>query len=61
MTWYRGTGTSDNSVTDGFSNAMLSLAKIPYGKWLRFVLPLFLMLSVLAAVFLVIAVVTGYS
>jgi uncharacterized ion transporter superfamily protein YfcC len=40
--------------------AMLALAKIPYTKWLRFMLPLFLMLSALAAVFLLIAVAVDY-
>ena len=55
---------------DGFSNtivptsavlmAMLGLAEIPYGRWLRFVVPLFLQLMALAAVFLAIAVVVGY-
>jgi len=56
---------------DGFSNmiiptsgilmAMLSLARIPYGRWLRFVFPLFLMLMLLATVFLTYAVLTDYS
>ena len=55
---------------DGFSNiviptsgilmAMLSIAKIPYEKWLRFVLPLFLQLILLASVFLAIAVIIKY-
>jgi len=55
---------------DGFSNliiptsgvlmAMLSIAKIPYQKWLRFVLPLFIQLIVLAGIFLGIAVMIGY-
>ena len=39
---------------------MLALAKIPYGKWLRFVLPLFLQLLALAMLFLVIAVAIDY-
>ncbi len=56
---------------DGFSNmlvptsgvlmAMLGLAKVPFEKWLRFILPLFLQLIVLAAIFLGIAVLIGYS
>jgi uncharacterized ion transporter superfamily protein YfcC len=56
---------------DGFSNmiiptsgilmAMLSLAKIPYGRWLRFMAPLFLQLILLACVFLIIAVLINYS
>ena len=51
---------------DGFSNiliptsgvlmAMLSLAKVPYQKWLRFILPLFFILMCISAVFLVISV-----
>jgi uncharacterized ion transporter superfamily protein YfcC len=55
---------------DGFSNmviptsgilmAMLSLAKIPYGRWLRFMLPLFLQLILLSIVFLMIAVFINY-
>jgi uncharacterized ion transporter superfamily protein YfcC len=55
---------------DGFSNmiiptsgilmAMLGLARIPYGRWLRFAFPLFLLLMALAAVFLVVAVAVGY-
>ena len=56
---------------DGFSNmviptsgilmAMLGLAKVPYGRWLRFMLPLWGQLLALSAVFLVIAVRIGYS
>ena len=46
--------------TSGILMAMLSLAKIPYERWLRFVLPLFLALMGVAAVFLMIAVATGY-
>jgi uncharacterized ion transporter superfamily protein YfcC len=40
--------------------AMLSLAGIPYTRWIRFMLPLFLILSVIAAIFLALAVVIGY-
>jgi len=55
---------------DGFSNmiiptsgilmAMLALAKIPYGTWLRFMLPLFAQLIGMSAVFLTIAVFINY-
>jgi uncharacterized ion transporter superfamily protein YfcC len=55
---------------DGFSNmviptsgilmAMLGLARIPYGTWLRFALPLFLQLMLLSVVFLTIAVLIHY-
>jgi uncharacterized ion transporter superfamily protein YfcC len=56
---------------DGFSNmiiptsgilmAMLGLARIPYGRWLRFMVPLFLQLLALSALFLIAAVTFGYS
>ena len=56
-----GDGFSNSIIpTSGLLMAMLGLAKIPYEKWLRFVFPLFLMLSGLAALFLAIAVWTGY-
>jgi uncharacterized ion transporter superfamily protein YfcC len=55
---------------DGFSNliiptsgilmAMLGLARVPYGRWLRFMLPLFGQLLLLSVVFLTVAVMTGY-
>ena len=56
---------------DGFSNtiiptsgtlmAMLGLAKIPYEKWLRFMMPLFLLLMVFSSIFLAIAVAISYQ
>jgi len=52
-----GDGFSNTIVpTSGILMAMLSLAKIPYEKWLRFIVPLFLQLMLLAAIFLAIAV-----
>jgi uncharacterized ion transporter superfamily protein YfcC len=36
--------------------ASLGLAKVPYDRWLRFMVPLLLQLLALAAVFLAIAV-----
>lgn len=55
---------------DGFSNiiiptsgilmAMLSIAKIPYEKWLRFIMPLFLILVLIAGIFLGVAVLINY-
>ena len=57
-----GDGFSNSVIpTSGILMAMLALAKIPYGKWLRFMLPLFVLLMTLSAVFLVIAVLIGYS
>jgi uncharacterized ion transporter superfamily protein YfcC len=56
-----GDGFSNTIIpTSGILMAMLSLAKIPYGRWLRFMLPLFLLLMGLSCVFLVIAVAIGY-
>ncbi len=56
-----GDGFSNTIVpTSGILMAMLSLANIPYEKWLKFVLPLFLQLMVLAGIFLAIAVAIGY-
>lgn len=55
---------------DGFSNmiiptsgilmAVLSLAKVPFLKWFKFVLPLFLICMVFSFIFLFIAVYIGY-
>ena len=55
---------------DGFSNmviptsgilmAMLGVARVPYDRWLRFVLPLFVQLFLLSALFLAIAVWIDY-
>jgi uncharacterized ion transporter superfamily protein YfcC len=56
-----GDGLSNMLVpTSGVLMAMLALAKIPYPTWLRFALPLFLILSAVGAVFLLIAVAIGY-
>jgi uncharacterized ion transporter superfamily protein YfcC len=56
---------------DGFSNmviptnvvlmAILGVAGIPYDRWLRFVLPLLVKLTIAAAIALVIAVRLGYQ
>lgn len=57
-----GDGFSNSVIpTSGILMAMLSLAKIPYGKWLKFMLPLFGILMSLSALFLVYAVYSGYS
>jgi uncharacterized ion transporter superfamily protein YfcC len=56
-----GDGLSNTVVpTSGVLMAMLALARVPYGRWLRFVLPLFLSLLALAGLFLAIAVAIGY-
>ena len=55
---------------DGFSNmviptsgtlmAVLAISKVPYTKWLKFVLPLFAVLFLLSIIFLIIAVIIQY-
>jgi len=56
-----GDGFSNTVIpTSGVLMAMLGLGRVPYGRWLRFMLPLFGLLLLLSVVFLVIAVMTGY-
>ena len=56
-----GDGFSNSVIpTSGILMAMLALAKIPYGRWLKFMLPLFVILMALSSVFLIIAVAIGY-
>lgn len=56
-----GDGLSNMVIpTSGVLMAMLVLARVPYGTWLRFVGPLFLQLLALAAVFLLVAVGIDY-
>ena len=55
---------------DGFSNmiiptsgtlmAVLAIAKVPYTKWLKFVMPLFGLLFIISIIFLIIAVIIQY-
>lgn len=52
-----GDGFSNTIIpTSGVLMAMLTLAKIPFEKWLRFMLPLFIQLIALSGIFLAIAV-----
>jgi len=56
---------------DGFTNILvptnpvligiLTMARIPYDRWLRFVIPFMLKIWLLAAIALVVAVQIGYS
>lgn len=48
------------SPTSGLMLAMLAMAKVPYGKWVRFMLPLTLVLSGVAMVFLLAATRMGH-
>ena len=57
-----GDGLSNMIVpTSGFLMAILGLAEIPYENWVRFMWPLFLLLSLLALVLIAVAVLTGYA
>jgi uncharacterized ion transporter superfamily protein YfcC len=57
-----GDGFSNTVIpTSGILMAMLALAKVPYGRWLKFMLPLFVILMSLSSVFLVIAVAIEYT
>ncbi len=57
-----GDGFSNTVIpTSGILMAMLALAKVPYGRWLRFMFPLFVLLMTLSSVFLVIAVAIEYT
>lgn len=57
-----GDGFSNSIIpTSGVLMAMLGLAKIPYEKWLRFMTPLFILLSLFSAIFLAIAVTINYQ
>ena len=47
--------------TSGILMAMLSIARIPYNKWVRFVLPLLGMMVITAMTFLTIAVLIDYQ
>jgi uncharacterized ion transporter superfamily protein YfcC len=46
--------------TSGMLLAYLSTGGVPYGTWMRFILPLWLVLLVLSLVAAAIAVVIGY-
>jgi uncharacterized ion transporter superfamily protein YfcC len=53
-----GDGFSNTIVpTSGILMAMLALAKIPYEKWLKFMLPLFGILILVSGIFLAISVI----
>lgn len=57
-----GDGLSNSIIpTSGILMAMLTLAGVPYQKWLRFMLPLFFQLLILAGIFLAIAVAINYQ
>jgi uncharacterized ion transporter superfamily protein YfcC len=61
LAYILGDGLSNIIIpTSGVLMAMLGLAKIPYEKWFKFIMPLFILSMVLAMVFIALAVVIGY-
>lgn len=57
-----GDGMSNMLIpTSGSLMAMLAMAEVPYGRWVRFATPLFVALLLVSAGFLAIAVVTGWA
>ena len=56
-----GDGLSNLVVpTSGFLMAILGLAEIPYEKWIRFIMPLFLILTLIAMLILGVTTAIGY-
>jgi uncharacterized ion transporter superfamily protein YfcC len=61
LAYILGDGLSNIIIpTNGVLMAMLGLAKVPYEKWFRFVLPLFIVSIILAMAFMALAVSIGY-
>ena len=61
LTFVLGDGISNLIIpTNGVIMAMLGLAAVPFEKWFRFVLPLFLILMVIAGLAIFVAIWTGY-
>jgi uncharacterized ion transporter superfamily protein YfcC len=61
LAFISGDGFSNMVIpTSGILMAVLGISKIPYEKWIKFVLPLFLTVAFVAGVFLVIAMYIGY-
>ena len=61
LTFTLGDGLSNMIIpTNGVLMAMLGLAEIPYEKWVKFLLPLFILLCLIAFVVLGVAVASGY-
>lgn len=61
MAFVSGDGFSNLVIpTNGVLMAILGMAHVPFEKWFKFVWPLFVFLSVVAALMLLVAVETGY-
>ena len=57
-----GAGLMDSVIpTSGILMAQLSISKIPYQKWLKFVMPIITVWMILGVVFLLIAYFIGYG
>lgn len=61
MAFVSGDGFSNLVIpTNGVLMAILGIARVPFEKWFKFVWPLFVALSLVAAMMLLVAVETGY-
>ena len=61
LAYILGDGLSNLIIpTSGVLMAMLGLAKVPFEKWFKFILPLFIISAILAFIFIAIAMVIGY-
>lgn len=61
LAYISGDGFSNMIIpTNGVLMAILGIAMVPFEKWFKFVYPLFIILSVIAAAFLMVAVVINY-
>jgi len=61
LAYVSGDGFSNMVIpTNGVLMAILGIAMVPFEKWFKFVIPLFIILSILAGVFLMAAVWIGY-
>jgi uncharacterized ion transporter superfamily protein YfcC len=61
LAFITGDGFSNMIIpTNGVLMAILGIAMVPFEKWFKFVAPLFIILSIIAAIFLMAAVVINY-
>lgn len=61
LAYILGDGLSNLIIpTNGVLMAMLGLAKIPFEKWFKFVLPLFIISLIVAMTFIAVAILIGY-
>lgn len=61
LAFISGDGFSNMIIpTNGVLMAILGIAMVPFEKWFKFIIPLFIVLSAIAAIFLIIAVIIIY-